>query len=256
MTAVSRFPIRRLDRGQDAAPLYRQLYRELLGRIESMTPGERFPSDRELIELYGVSRITVQQALRDLARSGQLVRIQGRGTFVSRPKVERGEPSLNSFTEDMRSKGHVASSRLLRRVVTEPSHDVADALNLGDGDTTLYLERLMLADDEPIAVHYTHLVLALCPHPDDWFSAAALEGGSLYRILEERCGHRLSVADETVEAAVASAAEGSLLEVAPGAPLLWLQRLTYLADGTAIEHSTMGYRSDRYRLVMRSTRTR
>lgn len=253
MTSLGGFAVRPLDRGRDAAPLYRQLHRELLGLIAGLTPGDRFPSDRELIELYDVSRITVQQALGDLVRSGHLVRMQGRGTFVSRPKVERGEPSLNSFTEDMQQKGHRASSRLLRRAVLEPSHDVQAALGLEDGDRTLYLERMMLADGEPIAVHYTHLSLALCSHVDDWFSAAALEG-SLYRILEERCGYRLSEADETVEATVATEDEATLLEVPAGTPLLWLRRITYLDDGRTIEHSTMGYRNDRYRLVMRSSR--
>lgn len=253
MTSLSGFSAQPLDRGRDAAPLYRQLHRDLLGLIAGLTPGDRFPSDRELIEMYAVSRITVQQALRDLVRSGHLVRMQGRGTFVSRPKVERGEPSLNSFTEDMQQKGHRASSRLLRRTTLSPSHDVQAALGLDDGDQTLYLERLMLADGEPIAVHYTHLPLSLCPRTDDWFSAEALEG-SLYRILEDHCGYRLSEADETVEATVATGDEAALLEVPAGTPLLWLRRVTYLVDGRPVEHSTMGYRNDRYRLVMRSSR--
>lgn len=252
-TSPGDFAVRRLDRGRDAAPLYRQLYRELLRIIQGLAPGDRFPSDRELIELYGVSRITVQQALRDLVRSGHLVRVQGRGTFVSHPKVERGEPALNSFTEDMRAKGHLASSRVLRRAVLEPGQDVAEALELGERDRTLYVERLMIADGEPIGIHYTHLPLALCPNVDEWFSARALEG-SLYRILEERCGHRLSDAVEAVEAAVASPGEAVLLGVPVGAPLLWLRRVTSLAGGTPVEHSAMGYRSDRYRLVMRSSR--
>lgn len=244
---------RRLDRSQDAAPLYRQLYRELLALVETLEPGDRFPSERELIEVYGVSRMTVHQALRDLTQTNQIVRMQGRGTFVSHPKVERGQPFLNSFTEDMRLKGHVPSTRLLRRTELEPAPDVQERLALKDDVRTLYLERLMLADDQPIALHYTHLVLAYCTNAEEWFSSAALQG-SIYAILEQRCGHELHEAEETVEAAVAAPTEARLLDVAVGAPLLWIRRVTCLADGTPIEDSTMLYRSDRYRLVMRSAR--
>jgi GntR family transcriptional regulator len=247
-------PVRRLDRSQDASPLYRQLYRELLSLVETLKPGDRLPSERELIEMYQVSRITVHQALRDLSQTNQIVRLQGRGTFVSHPKVERRQPFLNSFTEDMRLKGHVPSSRLLRRAELEPAPDVQERLALEDGARTLYLERLMLADGQPIALHYTHLVLALCTNADEWFSSAALEG-SIYAILEQRCGHELREAEETVEAAVAGPAEAKQLDVPAGAPLLWIRRVTCLADGTPIENSTMLYRSDRYRLVMRSART-
>lgn len=252
---MTTLPVRQLDRSQDAAPLYRQLYRELLRLVESLTPGDRFPSERELVEMYQVSRITVHQALRDLVQSDHIRRVQGRGTFVSRPKVERGQPSLNSFTEDMRAKGHVPSSRLLHRAELEPPLDVQERLRLPDGARTLYLERLMLADGEPIAVHYTHLVLALCTNADVWFAGEALHG-SLYAILEQRCGHALREAEETVEAAVAAPREAKLLDVAVGAPLLWIRRLSFLEDGSPAEDSTMLYRSDRYRLVMRSTRTR
>lgn len=246
-------PVRPLDRGKDAPPLYRQLYRELLMLVDTLSPGDRFPSERELIDMYQVSRMTIHQALRDLTQTGLIVRVQGSGTFVSHPKVERGQPFLNSFTEDMRLKGHAPSTRLLNRTVMVPDVDVQERLRLEDGAQTLYLQRLMLADTQPIALHYTHLVLTYCTNVDDWFSSDALRG-SIYAILEQRCGHQLSEAEETVEAAVATPPQAKQLDVAVGAPLLWVRRVTYLTSGDPVEDSRMLYRSDRYRLVMRSAR--
>ena len=221
---------------------------------QGMQPGDRFPTDKDLTELFGVSRITVHQAVKDLVRFGYLLRIQGKGTFVSRPKLERDEPRLNSFSEDMRAMGYRPGAKLLAHQVTTPDDLVREKLGLKVDEQTLYLERLMLADDEPIAVLYTHLPKRLCLNFDEWFTPEALDDASLYMLLESKCGYQLVEADESIEAIAADEKEAALLGVEVGSPLLWFERVTYLESGTQIEFSQFMYRAERYKLVIRARR--
>jgi len=201
-----------------------------------------------------VSRITVHQAVRDLVRFGYLQRVQGKGTFVSRPKLERDEPRLNSFSEDMRAMGYRPGAKLLTHRVIAADDLVRGKLRLEADERTLYLERLMLADDEPIAVLYTHLPKRLCMNFEEWFTPEALDDTSLYTLLESKCGYELVEADETIEATTTDEKEAALLGVDVGSPLLWFERITYLKSGTPIEFSQFMYRAERYKLVIRAKR--
>lgn len=255
MSEVSPFPYAGgLDRGPDAPPLYRQLIRELRALAESVGSGERFPSERELMERYDVSRVTVQQAVVDLVRSGHLRRQQGRGTFVIEPKVERGLQATNSFSEDMRQKGLTPSAELVNHEIVPANARLGRQLEVDIGADVVLVERLMLADDEPMAVHQTYLRADLCQalierHLDDLRS-----GGSLYDVLEGRGGLDLAEAEETVEAAQASVEIADLLGMTAGDPILWIVRRTSLTDGTVLELSEMSYRGDRYRLTLHTSR--
>lgn len=243
-----------LDRGPDAPPLYRQLIRELRTLAESVGPGRRFPSERELIERYDVSRITVQQAIRDLVRSGHLRRQQGLGTFVSEPKVERPLQATNSFSEDMRQKGLTPSARLVGFETLEANGRLGRELGVEDGDDIVLVERLMLADDEPMAVHQTYLRGDHCRSVIERHLEDLRDGGSLYDLLENVGGLELAEAEETVEATQASDEIAGLLGVGVGEPILWIVRRTQLVDGTPLELSEMSYRGDRYRLTLHTTR--
>jgi GntR family transcriptional regulator len=245
-----------LDRGPDAPPLYRQLGRELLRVADDLGPGTRFPSERELIERYQVSRITVQQALGDLVRSGTLIRQQGRGTFVSRPKVERPRAQMNSFSEDMRQKGLKPDSKLLGYRQRTADGRLAEMLGLEDGDQVVHLDRLMLADGEPMAVHQTFLRADLLGVVIEQNIRTLESGGSLYQLIESLTSLRLADADETVEATSATQSVAAALGIEPGDPVLWIVRHTFTEEGAPVEVSEMTYRGDRYRLGLRSSRPR
>jgi GntR family transcriptional regulator len=245
-----------LDRGPDAPPLYRQLGRELLKVADELGPGMRFPSERELIKRYEVSRITVQQALGDLVRSGNLIRQQGRGTFVSRPKVERPRAQMNSFSEDMRQKGLKPDSKLLSHRQRTADDRLAEMLELDDGGEVVHLERLMLADGEPMAVHQTFLRADLFGDVIEQNIQTLESGGSLYQLLESHTGLRLADADETVEATSATEPIAALLGIDADDPVLWIIRHTFTEDRAPVEVSEMTYRGDRYRLGLRSSRPR
>jgi GntR family transcriptional regulator len=243
-----------LERGPDAAPLYRQITHRLLDLAKGMVPGSRFPTDRELIDSFGVSRITVNQAVQSLVNSGYLKRQQGKGTFVTRPVFKRTELRLNSFSEDTVAMGYKPGAKLISHRVIEPEEEVRQMLGLVSGEDVLYLERLMSADGEIIALLYTYLPIKLCKNFDEWFTAEALDEVSLYAILERQCGYNLADASETIEAVNASDREAGLLGVFPGAALLWLRRLTYLEDHTPLEYSHLVYRGDRYKMDLTTRR--
>jgi GntR family transcriptional regulator len=243
-----------LDRGPDAPPLYRQLTRELRTLAESVGAGERFPSERELTERYDVSRVTVQQAIADLVRSGHLRRQQGRGTFVSEPKVERPLQATNSFSEDMRQKGLAPSSELVSHERLAANGRLSRELGVEAGAEVVLVERLMLADDEPMAVHQTYLRGDLCGPLIERHIDELRRGGSLYDLLENTGGLQLAEAEETVEATQASAEIADLLGMNDGDPILWIVRRTSLTDGTRLELSEMSYRGDRYRLTLHTSR--
>ncbi len=144
---------------QSRLPLYdliEQNFRELIlnGQLKS---GDSVPSEWELSDLYGVSRLTVRHALDDLARQGWLNRRHGVGTFVSKPAIARIAPSKLSFTEQMRAIGRVPSSRQLDVRTIPATPKVASSLELQEGDPVFEIRRVRLADGKPILLETSYL---------------------------------------------------------------------------------------------------
>jgi len=236
-----------IDRGSPL-PIYYQLKEALKQQIESgaLKPHERVPSERELEEAYHISRMTARRALEELEAEGYIYRAQGKGSFVAEPKIRQGLLWLTSFTEDMRERGMRAGARVLRAEVVSDER-VARKLGIDSGEEFVMLQRLRTADGEPMALETSYLRRRFCP---------GLEGHdftdrSLYSTLQEEYGLRLGRAEQAVEAKVADGFEAELLGVKPGAPMLSMERITYLDDGqTPIEYVRSIYRGDRYKLYV------
>lgn len=233
-------------------PLYHQLAQILRSQIRSgvFQPGAKLPPERELMNLYGVSRNTVRQAIDLLAREGLLQRDQGRGTFVSRPKLRLGVMQLTSFTEDMLERNLKPSSKLLRRSIEIPPEQVADALGLAPGEKAILIERLRFADDTPMALNTSYFVLALCPG----LAQEDVESQSIYWLLENKYGLRIARAEQTIRATSASHQEAVLLAVPPGAPLLVVEGVAIAEDERRVEYLRSIYRSDRYEFTVNPIR--
>ncbi|HLO01534.1 MAG TPA: GntR family transcriptional regulator, partial [Symbiobacteriaceae bacterium] len=161
---------RHLDRGGPPMertvplPLYYQIKQDLLESMESgrLQPGDRLPSERELTEQYGVSRMTVRQAIGHLEQEGFIRREQGKGSFVAPAKLEETLVGLTSFTEEMQRRGLVPSTRVIR-IETVQSERVAAQLSL-PADQPLYaLERLRLAGGEPMELEQLYLPVHMVP---------------------------------------------------------------------------------------------
>jgi GntR family transcriptional regulator len=123
----------------------------------------RVPSERQLADQFGVNRLTVSKALKELAQEGLVYSRVGKGTYVSPAKIDQALQSLTSFTEDMSSRGKRAASRVLHAQV-EPAHEaVAKALSILPGAEIVALHRVRMADGLPVALEQSHIIYALCP---------------------------------------------------------------------------------------------
>lgn len=234
-----------LDRNT-TTPLYRQIRDLLLEELQggAIAPGGRIPSEAELGARYGVSRITVKQAIQALVHEGLLYRRQGKGTFVSRPRVPHDLNRITSFSQQMVSRGLHPTTRLLEAEIIAARGRVREALAVPGGTLVTKLRRLRLADGEPMGVQTAYIPVELCPDLID----ALPKDASLYHLLKEK--YRLSPvkALENYTAIVLDAHEARLLDVPEESPALAAERISYLPDNRALEYVVSILRADRYTL--------
>lgn len=243
---------RHLDRSS-FVPLYAQIHQTLLQRISSgeLSPGANVPSERELAEEYGVSRMTARQSLRALRHDGLVFRERGVGTFVSKRKVDVHTRNLVGFSEDMRQRGFQPSSQLLKMERTRASAAVAEVLGIEAGDEIFHLERLRLADNIPMAFEANDIAASLCPKLDRY----DFQHKSLYDVLEKKYGIYMQRADEVLEAALPTKAEAVTLSIKPTTPVLVVSRVVYSDSNQVVESVRTIYRADRYRATFHLTKS-
>lgn len=237
-----------LDKGLPI-PLYHQLHRHLLARIQGgeLKPDDRLASEEELATAYGVSKITVRHALQQLALAGYVRREQGRGTFVAVPKLEQGPRKLTSFTEEMQGHGHRASSRVVSQAIMPADGVVAATLELPEGADVFRLERLRLADGEPMGLQTAHIPVDLAPGlAGERFDASS----SLYEILRQKYGLAPARARETHYAVGADREVAALLRIPEGSPVMAAERITLLGTGRPLELVQSVMRGDRYKILL------
>jgi len=238
----------------DFTPKYYQLANILREQISGgeIDPHQPIPSERQLEDIYSVSRTTIRQAIDLLVRQGYLYREHGRGTFVSPRKLQKGISELTSFSEDMRERGIVPGQKILEMRMARPPEDVRQRLELPpDCGELLFIERLRLGDGVPMGLMTSYHIL-----PEGAKVAQdMLEGaGSIYNLLAEKYNLHPTEADETLEAVLASPREAALLQIDPGSPLLLSVRVTYSQYRRPIEHVRILYRADRYQYYAKLTR--
>lgn len=237
-------------------PLYQQLKEMFLERITNGTwsVGSAIPSEVDLAKDLQVSRATVRQAVLELVQTGHLYRIQGKGTLVTEPKVEP-IGALSSFTENMKAAGIVPSRDTLIAEWRTPPLEVARQLRR-EGESAFYVERLLIADNTPLALQRAWYPLWLVQDREEYFTPTYLDGHSLYEVLESRCGAVLETAEETIDIAMPSPEEAALLDIARAKPLMVIQRNTYDSTAKTVECVELLFRSDRYRYRVTLSRPR
>jgi len=234
-------------------PLYAQLKTVLREQIEhgSSRPGDRLPSELELCEQFDVSRIVVRQALAELTQEGYIVRRQGLGSFVAKPKIKESlVQKLTGFFDDMVEQGLKPHTAVLRQEITTASARVASRLDIPENSEVIRIDRVRSVGDEPIVFVTTYLPAHLCPALID----ADLSQQSLYNFLESECALHMDRGHRSIEAVPAGAYEADLLGIEPGSPLLQLDSTSYLADGQAIEYYRAYHRGDRSRFDVQLVR--
>jgi GntR family transcriptional regulator len=227
-------------------PLYHQLQGVLKAEIESRKwrADEQIPNETKIAERFGVSKITVRQALQKLAEQGYIRREHGRGTFVARRKFDEGPRELTSFTEEMRRRDLAATSRVLGQFVWEADARVADALLLPLHSPIFVLKRVRLAGGEPMSVQTAHIPAAFVP------GLEVTENSSLYEVLQSRYHLYAARARETYFAAAAEPQAAELLGIPAGSPVFSVERVTLLPNERPFEFVQSVVRGDRYTIVL------
>jgi GntR family transcriptional regulator len=211
--------------------------------VKELGPDAAIPSERELMSTYDVSRATVRKAIDSLVSDGLLTRIQGKGTFVARPRLE-SRLHLASFSQDMRRRGLTPSTVVLAIQADRPPAEAAASLALGPDDLAWRLERVRLADGRPIALENGWYPHALLPDLDRRDLS-----GSLYEVLERGFGLGIDAAEQTLWGEAADAVVARRLDAPLHTPLLVFRRVS-TAAGRPVEHVVSRYRGDSYQIHM------
>jgi GntR family transcriptional regulator len=222
----------------------RETREHVLELIESLSPGDAIPAERQLSVDFGVSRLTVRAALDDLVREGYLARRRGAGTFVNEPKVAKGL-TISSFSDDMRERGMQPGSRTLDLSIVPAGARLGRILHVSPSESVVAVKRLRLADEEAMAIELLHVRQSLVPG----LTAADLETSSFYDLLETRYSVEIVGGTQTVEPTVTNEEESTALGVPLHSPALLFERVTRTASGDIVEFTSSTYRGDRYRLV-------
>lgn len=240
-----------MDRSS-VVPLYYQIQRHLLQQIRSgvFKPGEILPSELEIAEQLGVSRMTGRHALKSLRDLGVTYSVRGKGTFVSAINLEKDFRQVLSFTEEMQARGMRPKSKVLSFEVVPADQESVSALQLSPRESVVSLRRIRFANSLPVGIEWSRIPLSLCPDLLETFDPS----GSLYAVLEQRYGIRLAIAEEIIEAGLASVEEARLLKAAAKSPLFLFTRVSYVESGAPVEFVKSVYRADRYKIVNRLAR--
>lgn len=228
-------------------PIYIQIHNDIKRNIEAekWKIGDRIPSERELSTEFGVSRMTLRQAIQTLVDEGILERRVGSGTFVANQKVQERMSGVTGFTDLMLAQDKKPSSKTISYHTMEPSLSEMEKLKITQDQSVLRMERIRYGDNIPICFEVATV-------PEN--IVAGLEKSevtsSLYRALEQKKNLSLGKAQQTVSAMLASERIAEYLDIKRGDAILRLRQITYLQDGRPFEYVRTQYVGDRFEFYL------
>ncbi|MEC5398866.1 GntR family transcriptional regulator [Uliginosibacterium sp. H1] len=237
-------------------PLHSQIREILRARIldGSYAPHSQMPSESQMMASFGVSRITIRQALGDLQKEGLIFKVVGKGSFVAKPKAFQNLSRLQGFGEAMAPAGYETFSQLLSARTVAASDTVAGHLRCTPGEEVFEIQRLRYLNREPISVDVSYFPQSL----GERLAKEDLARRDIFVILENDFGHPLTHADVQIEAILADELLARQLRITEGSPLLRIERLTYAHDGyreQPIDFEYLYYRGDAFQYRLRIDRT-
>lgn len=223
-------------------PLYYQLKEILKKQIEDgeIKDGEMIPSERELIEIYQISRPTVRQAINELVNSGLLIRRQGYGTFVNKPKRSQWcLESLTSFSEENEKKGLSTKTKVLTMKEIDSTPELYSLFSK-NYSRYYYIERLRFVEDQPVVLVSTYIPTEIAPN----LHMENLAERSLYDILQNRYHLHIDYAERSLEAVIVDSNDYELLGISPNSPIQLVKTIAYLENNDVFEYTISRFRGD------------
>ncbi|MCG1008435.1 GntR family transcriptional regulator [Salinicoccus sp. ID82-1] len=223
-------------------PLYKQVAKKIKDDIVSndINRGEAIPTETKLAEMYGVSRVTIRQAVKLLVEEGLVYSVQGSGTYISEKKIEHDIHKLQGFTEEMISLHNNPSNEILEFQLMLPSEEVKNYLKLTNNQKVYYIKRLRLADEKPLVLEESYMPYELFPDLSvdvmkvSKYKYIAGKGFSINKRHAELVP--ILPTDELVEH----------LHLENKDPMLLLEAYSTFDDGTIFEYSKVYFHPKRY----------
>lgn len=238
---------------EEKAPKYYLIKKDIIKKIEAedYLAGETIPSERELMDLYKVSRITIRKAVDELVMEGYLYKVQGKGTYVKTDENSHDLFAITSCTEDVIKMGLIPTKKVIVSQVVPADASRAKALGLLAGANVYRLGRILYAGDEPLNYTVTSLPYQMFPHIEQHDYARE----SLYQTLEQEFGVTLTKARRTIEAVLATDEIAEYLDIEEGMPLIKFGCTTYGRIGgkdeeIPVERFHCYYRTDKYKFYI------
>lgn len=239
--------IKMLNKEKGAIPLYMQLEMMLRKKIEQgeYSKGDLFPAEKELMNTYQVSRVTVRQAMARLSQTGYIRIRRGIGTDVIFDKIEEQREGVISFTDEMRKYNILIETSYCHMDLIKPGENVAMILKIPMTKECYCLRRVRNAEGRPLVYTVTYLKkIKRLPTESHYYT------DSLYKYLRENHGIWLESGKDTLEAALPSEDIQKYLKIEPQMPILIRTRQTFLAGGEIYEYSKCYYPANRYKYTV------
>ena len=235
-------------------PLYYQLETSLRDRLLSgeLVEGDHFPTEQTICKQYGVSRMTVRQALSSMVKDGLISRHPGRGTFVTKKEPEKAVHKSVGALEDaiLKGFGYAYETKVNQFTTVRLRKSVAEKLKVDEGTEALKIERVRLFEGEPIAFISNFLPMDIGRK----LTKADVHQRPLLKTLEERLEINLDKADQIIEAILADTLVAKHLHVRVGSAILQMTRITYEKNGRPVNYALVLFRADKYAFQVRLKR--
>jgi GntR family transcriptional regulator len=232
-------------------PLYHSLGHMIRGHIISgeWQFGQKIPSEREMMQMFNVSRATVRQGIGNLVKEGVLYRIQGKGTFVSPPKIEHGILRLMDFQGLVKQTGLKSSSELLNKALIAPNAHLKKILKLAEDENVISLQRLLFINQSPTLIETSYFSFKRFPDLLEKYTGE--EDPQHY--INTHYGVKVARVKEIFEPVILEDKEASILGTQGGFPALWVETNVFEEHGQQIAYFSALLRGDRCRTFIELT---
>jgi GntR family transcriptional regulator len=210
------------------------------------------PSESELCDWFGVSRITIRQALSDLQREGLIFKIHGKGTFVAKPKAYQNISSLQGLAESLEQQGYEVINQVLSIEYFSAPPEITGRLALAPGSILAKIKRVRLVNREPVSLEVTYVPANIGRQ----LESADLVTRDIFLILENDLGIALGHADLAIDAILAESELARALNIEVNTPIMRIERLTHTEGGAPLDFEYLYYRGDAFQYRLRIDRQR